>query len=333
MLMLLLIVYLQGISIILPSGGQDVPVQVQMDLDSPVFTVEKEFLSVTIDMEMLLAPKWRTFDFNSPRVHTLLRGLAPGYLRFGGGSADNVVYTDVPSNILPGLNLSPGMIQVNSTDIYNLVKLAWKTGFKLIFDLNLQLRYGTQWDPLNAAELLRYVKESGFEDVLSFQLGNEPDSFHNEGPGVVTLNGTQIGKDHKTLKQLLKEYNFRDYIFTGPESAHLGPTSFQLFTDFVKEAGGNITAASIHHYYFSGPNATVADYLNSSHFKGYEHKILHGKSIIKANSPRPDLPLWMTEGAVAQSRGTPGISNRYVSGLLWLETLGVSAKLGVGQCF
>ncbi len=49
---------------------------------------------------------------------------------------------------------------------------------------------------------------------------------------------------------------------------------------------------------------------------------------LQAKSPRPDLPLWMTEGADAQSSGSPNLSNRYVSGLLWMETLGTSAKLG-----
>ncbi len=115
------------------------------------------------------------------------------------------------------------------------------------------------------------------------QLGNEPDSFHNEGPDTVVLNGTQIGKDYKVLKQLLVDYNITYCVLTGPESAHLGPTSYKLFTDFITEAGGNLTAASIHHYYFDGPSATLASYLNSSYFKGYEHKILHGKAIIKVH--------------------------------------------------
>ena len=44
--------------------------------------------------------------------------------------------------------------------------------YKLLFDLNLQLRYGTQWDPTNTANLLGYVNKMKYHDVFNFELGN-----------------------------------------------------------------------------------------------------------------------------------------------------------------
>ena len=46
------------------------------------------------------------------------------------------------------------------------------TNFKLLLDLNLQLRYGIQWDPTNTADLLGYVNKMKYHDVLNFELGN-----------------------------------------------------------------------------------------------------------------------------------------------------------------
>ena len=58
------------------------------------------------------------------------------------------------------------------TDVGNLVKLMRTVNFKLLLDLNLQLRYGTQWDPTNTANFLGYVNRMKYHDVFNFELGN-----------------------------------------------------------------------------------------------------------------------------------------------------------------
>ena len=58
------------------------------------------------------------------------------------------------------------------TDVDNLVKLMRTVNFKLLLDLNLQLRHGTQWDPTNTANLLGYVNRMKYHDVFNFELGN-----------------------------------------------------------------------------------------------------------------------------------------------------------------
>ena len=59
-----------------------------------------------------------------------------------------------------------------ATDIDSIVKLVRSTNIKFLMDMNLQLRYGVQWDPTNAAKLLGYIKEMGYQDVFNFELGN-----------------------------------------------------------------------------------------------------------------------------------------------------------------
>ena len=67
--------------------------------------------------------------------------------------------------IFPAMNIS-------ATDVDNLVNLMRTVSYKLLFDLNLLLRYGIQWDPTNTADLLGYVNKMKYHDVFNFELGN-----------------------------------------------------------------------------------------------------------------------------------------------------------------
>jgi len=53
-----------------------------------------------------------------------------------------------------------------------LVKLTKSTDNRLLFDVNLQLRFGQQWDPNNAIELFEFCASQGFCDNVDWELGN-----------------------------------------------------------------------------------------------------------------------------------------------------------------
>ena len=57
-------------------------------------------------------------------------------------------------------------------DMVNLVKLTQSTGNRLLFDINLQLRFGQQWNPSNAIELFEFLTRQGFCDNIDWELGN-----------------------------------------------------------------------------------------------------------------------------------------------------------------
>jgi hypothetical protein len=61
---------------------------------------------------------------------------------------------------------------VSEENMQALVELTKSTGGRLLFDLNLQLRYGQQWDPSNAMELLQFFDSHGYGDNIDFELGN-----------------------------------------------------------------------------------------------------------------------------------------------------------------
>ena len=52
------------------------------------------------------------------------------------------------------------------------MRLANATGSRLLYDLNLQLRDGVQWSPLNTVELLQFAVAEGLAGLVDFELGN-----------------------------------------------------------------------------------------------------------------------------------------------------------------
>ena len=44
-----------------------------------------------------------------------------------------------------------------------------------MFDLNLLLRHGLEYNPVNADNLLMYIKQKQYQDVFNFELGNGMD--------------------------------------------------------------------------------------------------------------------------------------------------------------
>ena len=57
-------------------------------------------------------------------------------------------------------------------DWYNLNFLVRSTGLRLLFCLNLQQRFGQNWDPTNAAELMDFSTKLQIGESVDFELGN-----------------------------------------------------------------------------------------------------------------------------------------------------------------
>jgi hypothetical protein len=62
------------------------------------------------------------------------------------------------------------MLYVAGADWIALNRFAQAAGFELLFDLNVLLRNGTQWDSSNARQLLDFSDKLRFN--ISWQLGN-----------------------------------------------------------------------------------------------------------------------------------------------------------------
>ena len=66
-----------------------------------------------------------------------------------------------------------------------------------------------------------------------------------------------------------------------------------------------------------GPGKPVEAYLDPERFEELEQAIYNVTQIIK-NSSNPDLRYWLGETADAGLGGTPNVSDRFVSGFLYV---------------
>jgi len=69
------------------------------------------------------------------------------------------------------------MLLFAEKNMLQLVELTKSTGNRLLFDLNLQLRFGQQWDPSNAIELLQFFSSHGYGETIDWELGNGMNNF------------------------------------------------------------------------------------------------------------------------------------------------------------
>ncbi|XP_063166388.1 heparanase [Candoia aspera] len=196
----------------------------------------------------------------------------------------------------------------------------------LIFGLNALLRKSSsQWDSSNAQLILNYTDSQNY--ILSWELGNEPNSFlHKSG---IEVNGFQLGQDFIQLRQLLNNYiHYKNAQIYGPD---LGRSSRKhskaLLKSFLKSGGKVLDSVTWHHYYIDGRIATRHDFLNPDILDSFKTNAEEVLEIV--NSTVPDKSVWLGETSSAFGGGTPNLSNAYIAGFMWLDKLGLSAQLGI----
>ncbi|XP_071971961.1 heparanase isoform X1 [Engystomops pustulosus] len=348
------------------SNAQEPPVELHLLLKTISKTpLNPSFLSVTIDGSLASEPKYIAF-LGSQKLITLTKGLSPAFLRFGGTKSDFLFFdptrnSSVEENITwsrPGKQdvckgsdvhsseqqklwaLWPAQEQaILKEDFYETYKNATITkhtidllyrfakcsGLHLIFGLNALVRNkNAHWNSSNAKLLIDYCDSKKYN--LSWELGNEPNSFKKKSG--VYIDGSQLGKDFITLHDLLGKYRrYKTSGLFGPDIGQPKKSSQKMLQRFLKAGGKAINSITWHHYYVNGRTASVEDFVNSDILDTLSSEI---KTVLKiVNETVPGKAVWLGETSSAYGGGSPGLSNTYIDGFMWLDKLGMSAKLGI----
>lgn len=345
-------------------GGHVNLVRLQVDLDG-TSEVDPRFLSVTVDASLAAEPKYITF-LGSERLRTLAKGLSPAYLRFGGTQTDFMLFSPtkrwsweeklywqsrntqdlcapraLPSAVEKKLQSQwPFQEELllkeelkkkykNTTITRSTVDLLYSfancSRLDLIFGLNALLRkQDSEWDSSNAQLLLNYCASQHYN--LSWELGNEPNSFRKKAG--IYIDGSQLGKDFVSLHDVLSHFSSFQYSgLFGPDVGQPRTRSQQLLMSFLKAGGKVIDSVTWHQYYVNGRTASEKDFLNPDVLDSLTEKIQEVVQIV--NEIVPGKKVWLGETSSAYGGGSPGLSNTYVDGFMWLDKLGLSAKMGI----
>ncbi|KAG7476682.1 hypothetical protein MATL_G00085510 [Megalops atlanticus] len=336
-----------------------------VDLFRVLRRVNDRFLSVAIDASLVAEEKYM-YLLGSPKLRTLAKALTPAFLRFGGTKQDFMIFTpqhdfskswNFPKkSALPQEDLCerlqlPSLLEKRLKEewaqqevllqkeeldgIYKKVKFseyavdllysfANCSGFDLIFGLNALLRTGNSWDSKNAQMLLSYCESKAYN--MSWELGNEPNSYEKKAG--IRVDGYQLGLDFVHLRKILQESKL--YHMTGLYGPDVGqPRDHRrdLLERFLESGAKTIDACTWHHYYVNGRDTSLEDFLDPEVLDTLAIKTNEVLQTIELVSPGKKV--WLGETSSAYGGGALGLSDRFVAGFMWLDKLGLAAKLGL----
>ncbi|GAA6101685.1 heparanase [Tachysurus ichikawai] len=341
-------------------------VNVEIDISRLARKVDERFLSVTIDASLVAEEKFM-FLLGSPKLRTLAKALTPAFLRFGGTEQDFMKFKpqseyymkkNCSGDSIPHLGPAcskyelPTLLEeelkrewavqallLRQEDVrgkYNqvifsehAVDLLYSfvncSGLELIFGLNALLRTPENvWDSQNAELLLNYCERQQYR--MSWELGNEPNSYEKKAG--IRVNGSQLGEDFIHLRKILQKselYNSSGVY--GPDISQPRDHRKNLLTGFLESGAEAIDACTWHHYYVNGRDASLDDFLDPKVLDMLADKTDEVLKIV--NSLSPGKKVWLGETSSAYGGGAFGLSDTFVAGFMWLDKLGLAAKLGL----
>ena len=331
-------------------------VSAAIDFSNPVAQTTDKFLSFSIDMSQVVGGKWwnpnaekiesgsgtlpaTPVDFENPNLIKMTRELSPAYLRVGGSESDKTFYDLASDNYFEGE--APGGYKsvLTKKRWSELVEFADSNGLDLIFTLNAgpgSRDEENNWLPDNSEELIKYSSENNYK-ISGWELGNEVNLYWYIHGIKHQVYPDQILNDLITAKKIIKKY-YPDSMFLGQGSAFwpvIGePLSlfFGITKEYINKSGMLLDIFTWHYYPQQSRRGPVASRrANPSRLlnpENLDEVTYWGNKIISwKNEINPDLPIWMGETGNAQFGGEPGISDKYIGGLWWLDQLGSLALL------
>ncbi|MCJ8740897.1 hypothetical protein PDJAM_G00064450 [Pangasius djambal] len=345
---------------------KSVNVDMDMDLSHVARRVDERFLSVTIDASLMAEEKFM-YLLGSPKLRTLANALTPAFLRFGGTKQDFMKFKPQSEYYLKNsysgdshphsgpacskFELPPVLEEELKRDwavqalllrqedvrgkyeqvtfseyavdlLYSFVNCS---GLELIFGLNALLRTPENvWDSQNAELLLNYCERQQYR--MSWELGNEPNSYEKKAE--IRVNGSQLGEDFLHLRKILQNSElYSSSGLYGPDISQPREHRKDLLPGFLESGAEAIDACTWHHYYVNGRDASLEDFLDP---KVLDMLAVKTDEVLKiVHSLSPGKKVWLGETSSAYGGGAVGLSDTFAAGFMWLDKLGLAAKLGL----
>ena len=233
---------------------------------------------------------------------TLLRGVGPGVLRFGGVSADTqVAWTDseTPRPAWASSAIGP-------EDLRRLASLAARSGWKVLLTIGL-----AHFEPATAAREAQAARAILGSSLAGIELGNEPNAYANHKLRAAPWTFSQYAAQASSYLHAIAGRGGSPPPLAGPDVS--GSPAFLSWG--TGEAAGLDPALLTGHHYPLGchelPRPTI-DRLLSPGIRRAEWVSI--RRYISASS-RSRIPFRLDETGSVSCGGRPGISNTFASAL------------------
>ncbi|XP_050301620.1 heparanase-like [Anthonomus grandis grandis] len=291
--------------------------------EEPLNIVSENFLSVALDCSNIEG-RFSDFNLSDPYLTSLVKHLSPMYFRVGGTYADRIVFSDDVSSFG---KVGLADITFLASDYLKLYQFTQNAEVQLIYDLNSLLRNedGT-WNSSNAAEMIKFSSDHQMNVV--WELGNEPDLYKSIYK--THVDATQLAKDYKILRNMLNQYEiYNSSYLVGIDMFDVGGSQAnqEYLSNFLSGASDVVHAVTWHQYYFPGKSATEELFLSPSTYNYLEQRIGVVKNVVSKSGSGNKI--WLGETSSAYNGGAKGMSDKFIATFLWLDKLGLGAKLGL----
>ncbi|XP_069557112.1 heparanase isoform X2 [Brachyistius frenatus] len=341
------------------SNGSSPDLHLHLGLSAVFRRVDPRFLSVTVDASLASKEKFMSL-LSSPKMRTLAKALSPAFLRFGGTRQDFMVFNPQKTRQLDSglpaescdkvelpwwleerlkknwtqqqeilmreeLHRKFRRIQFTELTIDLLHSFANCSGFDLIFGLNALLRTAdNSWNSSNAGSLLKYCESRRYQ--MSWELGNEPNSYEKKAG--VRVDGYQLGLDFTHLRKMMSQSKlYRGAGLYGPDVGQPKDHRTDILQGFLQSGADAVDAYTWHHYYVNGRDTSLEDFLDPEVLDTLALKT--NEVLEKVKLVSPEKPVWLGETSSAYGGGAVGLSDTFVAGFMWLDKLGLAARLGL----
>jgi hypothetical protein len=290
-----------------PDAG-DVEVSYSIDLTKPGALIPADFSGLSFEAGSIPNPAY--FNDTNTTFVNLIKELGQGVIRIGGNTVDRSPWVAVAAS---GVNLSK---VITNQDIDRLFKFTGATGWKVMYGLNLGT--GT---PGYAAMEAAYVYSHYHDQLLSFEIGNEPDFYYANGLRTPGYSNADFEKEFAVYYDSIRG-RIPDAVFSGPTTATHTMTWLE---PFVRDEHSRIRLATQHYYKMgpaTDPRLTIAQLLNEN-----SSIISQARTMSAAGEPY-HLPYRISECNSVYDGGKSGISNTLASALWGLDLMFVLAEQG-----
>jgi hypothetical protein len=291
--------------------------ELMVDLNSTSHQIPLNYSGLSYELAQLTDPRF--FAGTNKQLIALFRLLSPhGVLRLGGNSSESCWFRADDSVSAPEVRPASGpesenwmpkqLFMITPEAVDHLADFLNATGWQLIYGLNLG-----HSSPERAAREAEYVASKVKDRLLYFQIGNEPDFYHNANNKTRPANWgfTDYLAEWTQYADAISE-RLPQAKFGGPD---VGSSSSWLgqFTRGAAEKVGSRLMTVTGHYYAEGPpddpKVTTARLLKTNPAVANRTK-----SSVEA-AAKDHLVYRMTEGNSCYRGGKPGMSDALASAL------------------
>jgi hypothetical protein len=321
----------------------EIDATVTLDLRASTATTDPRLISVGLDANVLLggtgfqegtvnATTLTPLDLSSTRLQHLAEGLAPAYLRIGGADADKVFFSTDENAKLPAHDT----LLLTAARWDALGDFASATGLPLVYTLNAGLAprdaHGA-WTRDNAVELVRHVRAHG-DAIHHFELGYEPNGYQSTFGPSFHLDGKQYANDLDEARAML-DTEWPGMLLGAAQAAwwpSLGEPD-PLTQDALDVSKTSPDVVSWTWYplesrrcAFQLDRAKQSAFDDVAAFKTFDHWAAEISRVQQTDAHSGAL--WLGATGHARCGGEPGLSDRFVASLWWVDLLGRAPKLG-----